>query len=439
MSANLPPTSHSTPGHRGVSASALDLASALSGSGAGAPPGQDFASWMAQHRDSVKPAQPSLPQRPTMAFKAPMHEMPEQAMMAPPASKIKAPLAQRSNKAVEPTGNKLAAGKPTDVNKASANAGKEEAQEASSHDGQEVKFKTAHGEATTWVRELQPPPELPASDPAAMLAWLASLTQADAASEALTMPGTEANGMGAKTAADANGRPTTANTPLATNALQMAGLREALTMNDAGGAAGSGADQGQHPQDTEQGSIEFSALMSRETARASNTTGGVDASRHYTGSLGAPVESPRFAQALADRVGLWISGPAQNGPMTAELRLNPAEMGPVHIRIELDGQTAMVDFAAANAQTREAIEASLPLLSGALEDVGLSLTGGGVSDQGPGQQQWAGQAEARSQAQGGPSEGRGTSQAGGAIRDQGDPLRAESRSADRPGGLDLYA
>ena len=54
--------------------------------------------------------------------------------------------------------------------------------------------------------------------------------------------------------------------------------------------------------------------------------------------------------------------------------------GPIDVRIALkDGQTR-IDLSADVASTRAALAQALPQLSAALGDVGLSLTGGGVSD-----------------------------------------------------------
>jgi flagellar hook-length control protein FliK len=155
------------------------------------------------------------------------------------------------------------------------------------------------------------------------------------------------------------------------------------------------------------------------------------------------MDSPAFTQALTDRVAFWVNGPAAEGQMTAELRLNPAEMGPVHIRIELDGQNAQIDFAAAAAETRQAIEASLGQLSAALEESGLKLSGGGVSDQTPQQQAWAeaagqpGQGQGGSARQGRQPEGRWAS---AAVADgASESLGSRPPRPGRVGGLDLYA
>jgi flagellar hook-length control protein FliK len=92
--------------------------------------------------------------------------------------------------------------------------------------------------------------------------------------------------------------------------------------------------------------------------------------------VAAPVDSPGFAPALATQV-RWL---VRDGLQHAQLSLNPAEMGPVTVQIVLDGREARIDFRADLAATRQAIEASLPVLAAALDDSGLRLAGGGVHD-----------------------------------------------------------
>ncbi|MCI1193736.1 flagellar hook-length control protein FliK, partial [Calidifontimicrobium sp. SYSU G02091] len=89
-----------------------------------------------------------------------------------------------------------------------------------------------------------------------------------------------------------------------------------------------------------------------------------------------PLPSPAFAPALGQQVALWV----RQGVPQAMLQLNPAELGPVAVRIALDGTQAHVDFTALHAATRDALEASLPALASALRDSGLTLAGGGVFD-----------------------------------------------------------
>ena len=104
-------------------------------------------------------------------------------------------------------------------------------------------------------------------------------------------------------------------------------------------------------------------------------TAGTDAASPTTVVIATPVTAPDFAQQL----GLRLSVLAKDGVHTAELHLNPADMGPVSVQIVIDGTQARVDFGADIAATRQAIENGLPELASALRDAGFTLAGGGVS------------------------------------------------------------
>jgi flagellar hook-length control protein FliK len=96
----------------------------------------------------------------------------------------------------------------------------------------------------------------------------------------------------------------------------------------------------------------------------------------FEARLAAAIDTPGFAPALAHQV-TWL---ASEGVQHARLTLNPADMGPLAVKIVLDGTQARIDFSADIAATRTAIEASLPTLAAALNDSGLTLAGGGVFD-----------------------------------------------------------
>lgn len=187
----------------------------------------------------------------------------------------------------------------------------------------------------------------------------------------------------------------------------------------------------------------LSGLMASGAMRAPTPgLGGADAAtsgvRHESATLGVPFGSTDFAQALAEKVSMWVSSARSDGPMTAELHLNPAEMGPINVKISLDGDSAQVDFAAAAVETRQAIEASMSMLSSSLSDVGLTLTGGDVSAQTSQQsfaQQW-GQSESGSRSANAQTSGSRD------LAESDEGLSMRQVAAPRPGrvgGLDLYA
>jgi flagellar hook-length control protein FliK len=128
------------------------------------------------------------------------------------------------------------------------------------------------------------------------------------------------------------------------------------------------------------------AVFGIGTAQSAMPTVGLASTPAAAGAVEAriavPVDSPAFAPALGAQISLF----AQGGVQTAQLQLNPADMGPITVQIALDGNDARVDFQADRAATRELIEASLPALAGAMQDAGLTLSGGGVFQQHPGRQ-----------------------------------------------------
>lgn len=74
--------------------------------------------------------------------------------------------------------------------------------------------------------------------------------------------------------------------------------------------------------------------------------------------LEKPIAHPAWSQDLGERV-LWMVG---QGRQTAELRLNPAHLGPLEVRINLSQDQASVQFLSHQASVREAVESALPKL-----------------------------------------------------------------------------
>lgn len=123
-----------------------------------------------------------------------------------------------------------------------------------------------------------------------------------------------------------------------------------------------------------------------------------------------PLHGASFAPALGAQLTLLV----KDGITEARLQLNPAEMGPIAVQIQLDGTQARVEMVAEQALTRQALEQSMPALASALRDSGLTLAGGGVFDQStrqgqPGRE--ASAAGARSGAGGAGTEGDGSATA----------------------------
>jgi len=157
----------------------------------------------------------------------------------------------------------------------------------------------------------------------------------------------------------------------------------------------------------------------------------------HQAALPSHLLSPAFAGDLTAEVRLMADG----GLQQAELRLNPADLGPIRIQLQMNAQTqtADVSFAAAHAVTREGIEQALPALRDMLADQGVSL---GHADVSSGQSGGAGYQQAHQQTQ-------DHARMAGLRRDRassGDEGRLEMDGRNTvntiriaPGMLDLYA
>ncbi len=85
--------------------------------------------------------------------------------------------------------------------------------------------------------------------------------------------------------------------------------------------------------------------------------------------ISTPVNNKQWGADLSQRVGLMLN----NGQQVAELRLNPARLGSVSIRLQLDEDKASISFVTQNQAVKEAIELSLPKLRDQLQQQGLEL------------------------------------------------------------------
>jgi flagellar hook-length control protein FliK len=144
-----------------------------------------------------------------------------------------------------------------------------------------------------------------------------------------------------------------------------------------------------------------------------------------THRLAASPGSVGFGAELGTQITTFV----RDGVQHARLELSPAEMGPVTVQIQLDGQAAQVHLAADNADTRRALEQSMPQLAATLREAGLTLSGGGVFEQPRSPQQERASNPSR-------SAGRGLGAESGATASDSAPAAPIAR---RRGVVDLVA
>jgi flagellar hook-length control protein FliK len=101
------------------------------------------------------------------------------------------------------------------------------------------------------------------------------------------------------------------------------------------------------------------------------------------GAIATPVSHPNWGQGVGEQLALMVQGNLQ----TAEIKLNPAHLGPMEIRLSLNHDQASVTFISAHAAVRDALDAAMPRLRDMLEQQGINLANVDVSAQSGGHQQ----------------------------------------------------
>lgn len=89
----------------------------------------------------------------------------------------------------------------------------------------------------------------------------------------------------------------------------------------------------------------------------------------FNTQLELPLGNAQWGSQVLQRVA-WLTG---QGIAAAEIHLNPAELGPMQVRVDQRQDSATVVFTSHNSSTREAIEASLPRLRELFSEQGMEL------------------------------------------------------------------
>lgn len=147
--------------------------------------------------------------------------------------------------------------------------------------------------------------------------------------------------------------------------------------------------------------------------------------------VATPLQSPLWAADFS-RQFVSITQAGHTMPHTAELRLDPPELGPLRISLQITDNVAHAAFISPHAAVRQTVENALPQLQELLAQAGISLGQTSVSDQGqPGQ---AGQESKDGMAR----PGMATASVGG--MDTGNaPLQAATRARAPDALIDTFA
>jgi flagellar hook-length control protein FliK len=142
---------------------------------------------------------------------------------------------------------------------------------------------------------------------------------------------------------------------------------------------------------------------------------------------GSPTATPHLGgEDFDDAVGARVGWLADQKIGHAHIKITPNDLGPIEVRLQLDGDKVHATFTSAHADVRHALESSLPRLRELLGEQGFQLGNADV-----GQQQTA------------PDGGRGDG-SGGLTGDDGEPALADttlspSQLIRQRGLVDAYA
>lgn len=122
-----------------------------------------------------------------------------------------------------------------------------------------------------------------------------------------------------------------------------------------------------------------SSALSTPTAPplSANAVGSPTVSGQPSLNLQPALQSEAWGRVLSSRV-IWM---AREGVQQASLKLNPANMGPVEVKLHMNHDQATISFIAQHAATRDALEQALPRLRESFQENGMELAHADVSQE----------------------------------------------------------
>lgn len=123
------------------------------------------------------------------------------------------------------------------------------------------------------------------------------------------------------------------------------------------------------------GSQDFASLLATHGAAGNAKAAPPD----NAAAVATPLKEAGWSQDFGSKV-VWL---AKNEQQTAQLSINPPQLGPVHVTINLNGDQAAAVFASPHAEVRQAIEDALPQLREMLSGAGINLGQANVGSQMP--------------------------------------------------------
>lgn len=117
--------------------------------------------------------------------------------------------------------------------------------------------------------------------------------------------------------------------------------------------------------------VEINGLTSTTPTPQSFLTHGLNSrpAQHIESQLKTPLQEPAWPQQFGDKI-VWL---AKTEAQSAQININPPELGPIQITLNLSGDQAKISFASPHLEVRQTIENALPHLKEMLSSNGISL------------------------------------------------------------------
>lgn len=150
------------------------------------------------------------------------------------------------------------------------------------------------------------------------------------------------------------------------NAAQVADFAAGMMQRVSSGTERAIGDTGAHALESSLSPSSSASLVPMQQAVASFAAQTVAPSAD---KLTPPVGTPAWDQALGNRV-VWMAG---SDMQSASLSLNPPDLGPLQVVLNVANNQASATFSAAQPEVRQALEAAMPKLREMLEEAGIQL------------------------------------------------------------------
>lgn len=97
-------------------------------------------------------------------------------------------------------------------------------------------------------------------------------------------------------------------------------------------------------------------------------------SQRHTAEIAQPaISSPLHSKAWPEQFSEKIVWMARSDQQSAQIQINPPQLGPLQITLHLNGDQANAIFASPHPEVRQALEAAMPLLREMLQSAGINL------------------------------------------------------------------